>query len=97
MSREVFFLFKFAHVQNRAYIARDSSNGITNNMTKLTVREKKAAKFAVLSLKSDSLEVFNKVGGSLAKLDKGDLKKGVYLAFFGGHKFKLGDHLLFFK
>ena len=66
-------------------------------MTKLTVREKKAAKFAILSLKSDSLEVFNKVGGLLAKLAKGDLKKGAYLAFFGGHKYKLGDYLLFLK
>jgi len=93
-----FFLFKFAHVQNRTYIAPDFSNEVTNEMAKtLTVREKKAAKFATLNLKNDTLTVCTKNGTELAECKKDHEKRGVFQAFFGAHKKKIGDILLFIK
>lgn len=94
----IFFLFKFAHVQNRTYIATDFSHEITNIMAKsLTVREKKAAKFAILNLKNDTLTVHHKNGTELCACKKDHEKRGAFSQHFGAHKFKLGDHLLFVK
>lgn len=64
---------------------------------KLTVRETKAAKFATLNLKSDTLEVFTKNGTELCVCKKDHEKRGAFQTFFGAHKKKLGDVLLFLK
>lgn len=74
------------------------SNEVTTKMAKsLTVREKKAAKFAVLNLKNDTLTVCTKNGSELAVCKKDHEKRGAFQSFFGAHKFKLGESLLFIK
>lgn len=66
----------------------------------LTVRQKKAAKVAILHMKSGRLDIHDKTGAKVATLSRNGIEGysySAYLSFFGSPKIQLGDVQIYYR
>jgi len=88
-------MFKKEHIFTAAILPK--TNIYRMFTSRLTIREKKAAKLLLMKKSNGTFRVFNKKGEIMASLSKNDAKYNTFLNFFGAPKVTESDVMIFFR